>query len=198
MNRIVIAYDETVPLCVDCADVTREDSVGVGVDYKLMCADLLTMNNVTSVLNELGVPNVLTAFSHGTMQGFCNSSREYYVDKDEATGLLYKLAGHMVYAIACYSGVDELVGEMQRKGVVAYWGYKDEFVYRKEDGLGKCVTTGLRSMLQGKTLGEAKQDLLDSLQKFADDCANDDPISLGLILLDKMNLVVEGDDNLVL
>lgn len=198
MNRIVIAHDETVPLCVDCADETREDSVVAGIDYQLICADQLTMSNVTDALNELNAPNVLTAFSHGTAKGFCNSSKEYYVDKDEATGLLYKLAGHMVYAIACYSGVDELVGEMLRKGVVAYWGYKDGFFYRKEEGLGKCVTTGLRSMLQGKTLGEAKQDLLDCLQKFADDCANDDPISSGLILFDKKNLIVEGDDDLIL
>lgn len=198
MNRVVIAHDETVSLCVDCADETRVDTVTAGIDYQLMCADQLTMSNVTDVLNELDAPNVLTAFSHGTTRGFQNSSEEYYVDKDEATGLLYKLAGHMVYAIACYSGVDELVGEMLRKGVVAYWGYKDEFVYRKEEGLGKCVTTGLRSMLQGKTLGEAKQDLLDNLQRFADDCANDDPISSGLILFDKKNLIVEGDDKLVL
>ena len=198
MNRVVIAYDETVSLCQDCADVTREASVSVGIDYQLMCADMLTMSNVTDVLNELDAPNVLTAFSHGTSRGFCNSSQAYYIDKDEETGLLYKLTGHMVYAIACYSGVDELVGEMLRKGVVAYWGYKDRFVYRKEDGFGDCVTPGLRSMLQGKCLSEAKQDLLDSLQNYADSCANDDPVSSGLTLLNKKNLVVEGDDAFVL
>lgn len=198
MNRVVIAYDETVSLCVDCADEMREASVGAGIDYQLMCADQLTMGNVTKVLNELDAPNVLTAFSHGSTRGFCNSAQELYIDKDETSGLLYKLAGHMVYATACYSGVAELVGEMLGKGVIAYWGYKEKFAWRKEDGLGECITTGLRSMLQGKTLQEAKQDLLDSLQTYADECANDDPLSSGLILFDKKNLVVEGDDALVL
>lgn len=198
MNRVVIAYDETVPLCVDCADVMREASVGANIDYKLMYADQLTMSRVTDVLNELDAPNVLTAFSHGTPRGYRNSSDEYYIDKDETTGLLYKLAGHMIYAIACFSGVAELVGEMLRKGAVAYWGYKSEFVYRKTEGLGECVTLGLRSMLQGKTLEEAKKDLLDSLQRFSDECASDDPVSSGLILLDMKNLVVEGDDKLVI
>ena len=198
MNRVVIAYDETVSLCQDCADVTRELSVNAGIDYQLMCADVLTMGNVTDVLNEVDSPNVLTAFSHGTPSGFFNSLHAYYIDKDEATGLLYKLSGHMVYATACYSGVEELVGEMRRKGVIAYWGYKDEFVYRKEEGLGECITAGLQSMLLGKCLGEAKQDLLDSLQKYADDCANDDPASSGLILRNMKNLVVEGDDAFVL
>ena len=198
MSRVVIAYDETVSLCVDCADVTREASVDAKIDYKMMYADQLTMSNVMDELNKSEAPNVLTAFSHGSTKGYCNSSHEYFIDKDEATGLLYGVAGHIVYATACYSGDDELVGEMLRKGAVAYWGYKEKFVWRKEEGLGECVTAGLRSMLQGKTLGEARQDLLNSLQKFSDECAADDPVSSGLILFDKKNLVVEGDDKLVL
>lgn len=194
MNRIVIAYDETESFWEDCADITRIMAVNAEVDYQLKCEAGLTMQTVTDSLCEHEAPNVLAAYSHGDSDGFVNSEGIHYIDKND--DLLYQLSSQMVYAIACYSGEDELVAEMKRKGVIAYWGYKEKFRYNNKEGLAECVTAGLSSMIKGKTLGEAKKDLENSLQTFADNCEN--PLTAGFILFDKNNLVIEGDDSFML
>lgn len=194
MSKIVIAFDSTDSFFQSCADKVAECAVVNNFDFEKKCGESLTKEKVASTVKEEPRPNVLTAFSHGDNYGYANESKELYVDRQDDS--LYSFDGNIIYTMACQSGNDELVAEMKRKGVLVYWGYDCAFVYFRDDVYAEKVISGIKSMLEGKTIREAKTALIENLTEYAENLGN--PLYKGMVLNNINNLVVYGDEDLVL
>lgn len=194
MEKVVIAFSRSDKFYQMCADKFKECSVGHHITTIQKDGANLNMEEVTKSLVSEGEPVVFAAFCHGNNYGFCNDDKINFVDcRDDS---LYRLVDDIVYTCACWSGSNDIISNMASKGVKVYWGYNCKFVYFNNEEYAEAAISGLKSMLKGNTLKDAKETLTNSLRQYADQLIS--PLDAGFVYENIDKLTVLGSDNFVL
>lgn len=193
MNKVVIAFSRSDEFFRMCADKVKECSVGHHITTVQKDGTNLNMEEVTKSLVSIGAPVVFAAFCHGNNYGFGNDDGFYFIDCRDKT--LYRLANDVVYTCACESGSNDMVFNMAAKGVKVYFGYDCAFTYFNDEEYAEAAVSGLKSMLDGNKLKDAKETLTNSLRSYADQLAN--PLDAGFVYENIDHLMVFGPDDFV-
>lgn len=194
MNKVVIAFSRSDAFFRMCADKVKACSVEHHITTIQKDGVNLNMEEVTKSLITGGDPVVFAVFCHGNNYGYSNDEKEYFIDCHDTT--LYRLANDVVYSCACESGSYDMVSNMASKGVKVYWGYNCDFVYFNDDDYAEVAISGLKSMLEGSTLKEAKEILVNNMTNYADQLTN--PLDAGFVYENIDKLMVIGPDGFVL
>ena len=186
-NPIFIACDNEDKLLghffQSCHDIIREAAVEKGFDYESLTSQHLTKGNVndhTSKAEEY----VFSAFSHGSDNSLLCGKDSYIKTNDNVKNFY----NSVFYTFACYTA-NGIGKEFQDTYVLGYFGYNNQawVIPCFEDIFVECATKGLISYIEGKTLKEAKDDLIAEYDKHLKN-AKVNPI-YACLLKDKQALV---------
>lgn len=110
-------------------------------------------------------------------------------------------AGKLLYVVSC-SCAKELKDKLVSDGLLSFWGYDNELkVWNGYPQYGRCCMSGMKNLLDGKNIKEAKEAML---VQFDNDIIEleeqypDNPILAADLLDDREALVVYGEDELKL
>lgn len=194
MEKVVIAFSRSDAFFRMCADKVKECSVGHHITTIQKDGVNLNMEEVTNSLVSNEDPIVFAVFCHGNCYGFGNDDGTYFIDCRDTS--LYRLKNDIVYTCACESGNNDMVSNMVSKGVKVYWGYNCKFVYFNEDDYAQAVISGLKSMLEGNTLKDAKEALVSNMTSYANRQIS--PMKAGFVYENIDKLTVFGPEDFLL
>lgn len=164
-NPIYIAFDNEDKnlghFYQSCHDRIREVAVENGFDYRSFTSQSLTKENIDTHTSEAD-EYVFSAFSHGTDNSLlCRNNA--YIKVDDNVKNFYS---SIFYTFACYSA-NGIGKEFEKSYVLGYFGYNNKaWVFPLfEDIFVECATKGLVSYIEGKTLKEARKDLIAEYDK---------------------------------
>ena len=108
-------------------------------------------------------------------------------------------SGKLLYAVSC-SCAKELKDYLIKYGLLSFWGYENELkVWYGYPQYARSCMAGIKSLMDGKTIKEAKADMLE---QYNNDIAElesdfpDNPILSATLLDNREALVICGDDEL--
>ena len=108
----------------------------------------------------------------------------------------YIFSGNIVYTFACECGCD-LKEDLERKGVASFWGYTKKVKIRPyDDRFITCATEGLVALLEGNTLEESKNRMIDKYDKAINSLYQESFLQAAFLLENKESFVVYGNDGL--
>lgn len=164
-NPIFIAYDNEDSslghFFESCHDKIREVSVKNGLNFESLPSPYLSkeqINQRTSQADEY----IFSAFSHGTDTALL-CGKNLYISKDENVKNFYN---SIFYTFACFTA-NGIGKEFSEVYVLGYLGYNDSawVVPAYESIFVECATKGLISYIEGKTLKEARADMIAEYDK---------------------------------
>ena len=144
-----------------CHDRIREVAVENGFDYRSFTSQSLTKENIDTHTSEAD-EYVFSAFSHGTDNSLlCRNNA--YIKVDDNVKNFYS---SIFYTFACYSA-NGIGKEFEESYVLGYFGYNNQawVVPRYENIFVECATKGLVAYIEGKTLKDARKDLIAEYDK---------------------------------
>lgn len=110
-------------------------------------------------------------------------------------------SGKLLYAISC-TCAQELKDSLIADGLRSFWGYDKELSFWiGYPQYGQCYMAGIKSLMDGKTLKEAKEEMLDQYNNSILELESkypDNPVLAALLVDNREALVVFGEDNLKL
>ena len=144
-----------------CHDRIREVSVANGFDYKSITSESLTKDKINEHTSEAD-NYVFSAFSHGTDDTLL-CGKEIYIEASDNVKNFYS---SVFYTFACNTA-NGIGKEFENTYVLGYFGYNNSawVVPAFEDIFVDCATKGLVSYIEGKTLKEARKDLIAEYDK---------------------------------
>ncbi len=108
-------------------------------------------------------------------------------------------SGKLLYAVSC-SCAKELKDSLTKVGLLSFWGYDNELkVWYGYPQYARSCMAGIKSLMDGKTIKEAKADMLE---QYNNDIAEletqypENPILSATLLDNREALVICGDDEL--
>lgn len=198
MNNIVyIAYDNADDrlghFFQSCHDEIREAAVKNNIDYRPFTSDILTKENInlhTSNAEEY----IFSAFSHGTDSSLLCGNNPY-IEADDNVKNFYS---SIFYTFACNTA-NGIGKEFLSAYVLGYFGYSSDawVVPSKEDIFVKCAVKGLKSYIEGKTLKEAKVDMIAEYDKYLSN-AKVSPVYAFLLKNKQALVTIINDENKVI
>lgn len=164
-NPILIAFDgedsELGHFFHSCADAIRQAVVNAGLDYELIGTHNLTKDEINARTKDAD-EYIFCAFSHGNDSALvCNG--KLYV---EANVNVCNFYNSIFYTFSCNTA--KIIGQEFKDAYVAgYFGYNDvvSVVLGYEDMFVKCAVSGLLSYILGKTLAQARQDMIEEYDR---------------------------------
>ena len=147
---------------LSCHDKIREVAVAKGFEYESLTSINLTKENINKNTSDAD-EYIFSAFSHGTDDSLLCGKNTYI----EANDNVKNFYSSVFYTFACYTA-NGIGQEFKDTYVIGYFGYKDSawVVLGYEDIFVECATKGLVSYIEGKTLEEAKTDLIAEYDKY--------------------------------
>ena len=144
-----------------CHDRIREIAVVAGFDYKSITSESLTKDKINEHTSEAD-NYVFSAFSHGTDDTLL-CGKEIYIEASDNVKNFYS---SVFYTFACNTA-NGIGKEFENAYVLGYFGYNNSawVVPACEDLFVDCATKGLISYIEGKTLKEARNDLISEYDK---------------------------------
>lgn len=108
-------------------------------------------------------------------------------------------SGKLLYAVSC-SCAKELKDSLIKDGLLSFWGYDNELkLWYGYPQYARCCMAGIKSLMNGKTLWEAKVDMLEQYNNDITELETqypENPILSALLLDNREALVIYGDDEL--
>lgn len=164
-NPVYVAFDnadkELGHFFLTCADLVKQATVDNGLLYKSIGADFLTKETVNTYTREAD-EYVFCAFSHGTDTALLCKGKSY-IEVDDNVCNFYS---SVFFTFACHTakGIGK---EFNDAYVLGYFGYNNEawVVPAYENVFVKCAISGLVSYLQGNTLKQARQYMIDEYDR---------------------------------
>lgn len=164
-NPVYIACDDADKILghffQSCADAVKQATVDNGFSYEHMGADCLTKEAINTFTGEAD-EYVFCAFSHGTDTALVCNGKSYV----EAGDNVCNFYSSVFFTFACHTakGIGQ---EFDDVYVLGYFGYNNKawVIPAYEDVFVKCATSGLISYLQGNTLKQARQDMVDEYDR---------------------------------
>lgn len=108
-------------------------------------------------------------------------------------------SGKLLYAVSC-SCAKELKDSLTKVGLLSFWGYSNKLkVWYGYPQYARSCMAGIKSLMDGKPLKEAKEDML---KQYNSDIAEleteypDNPILSATLLDNREALVISGNDEL--
>lgn len=198
IEDILIAYndsqeEESKHFFETCADVVRQKAVDIGLNYHNIDSVKLNNSEIETKVNTLNSTFILSAFSHGSKSALYNHELEEYISTQTNN---YIFSGNIVYTFACECGCD-LKEDLERKGVASFWGYTKKVKIRPyDDNFIICATEGLIALLDGNTLEESKNRMIDKYDEAISSLYQDSFLQAAFLLENKESLVIYGNEDL--
>lgn len=195
--KFLIAYnnDESDDVCMFfrfCGEEMEFNLVERSLDSVVLNPPLLTNANL---LSYLPVCQVCFIANHGDSKSIAGSDGDVVsIDTDNSA-----FSGKLLYAVSC-ACAKELKNSLVRDGLRSFWGYDRELkVWSGYGQFGQCCMEGIKSLMDGMTVGEAKDAMIAQYNQGISELEAQFPNDLYLAasLLDNREaLVVYGEENL--
>ena len=198
IEDIIITYndspnEESKHFFETCADIIRQKAVDAGINYHNIDNSKLNNPEIENKINTFNSTFILSAFSHGSKTALHNHELEEYISTQTNN---YIFSGNIVYTFACECGCD-LKEDLERKGVASFWGYTKKVKIRPyDDRFITCATEGLVALLEGNTLEESKNRMIDKYDKAINSLYQESFLQAAFLLENKESFVVYGNDGL--
>ncbi len=199
MAKILIAYNDAQNINLHnffqaCADDVRQYCVDNNMEYISLFPPKFTETEVSG-----GILNSQLCFvaAHGDANGIYNEEDDAVISTKTTN---YNFNGKGLYCVVC-SCAQNLMPELQRIGLKIFVGYNAPLGSDGNiDVFQDCALEGIRQLLSGKNVAEAKRLML---QKYNDciDAANQNKdlwSTRDILLENRERLVFEGQDNLTI
>lgn len=199
MAKVLIAYNNASNVNLHnffqaCADDVRQYCVDNNMEYISLFPPQFTETEVSGGMID---SQLCFVAAHGDANGIYNEE-DAAVISTKTTNYNFKDKG--LYCVVC-SCAQYLISELQRIGLKIFVGYNDAFgTDGNLDIFKDCALEGIRQLLLGKNVAEAKRLMLQKYDECIDAAnQNKDSWSTRDILLDnREHLVFEGQDNLTI
>ena len=177
-----------------CGEEMQLEMETRGHEYVVLTPPLLTNLNL---LQHLSACQVCFIANHGDTRSIAGDKGDIV----STTTNNSPFAGKLLYAVSCSCGKN-LKDCLVEEGLLSFWGYNKDFkVFIGYPQYAKSCMAGIKSLMDGKTVREAKEDMI---QQFNNDIAElesrypDKPMLAAVLLDNREALVVYGEDNLSL
>ncbi len=193
MKKVLIAYNndsecELHDFFESCADEAKAFCVENNLDYISIFPPTLNKDNVIDSMLEYDVC-VLSA--HGDSSGIYNEGQEEIVSIHTIN---YNFKDKGFYAIAC-SCAQNLYPQLRQVGLSFFVGYSGEFRVKGErEPFVVSAMSGLKSLMQGNTIEEAKMDMLRCFDEQIKLLDGTNPWAAAYLLNNRECLVFEGEN----
>ena len=199
MAKVLIAYNNAPNINLhnffqSCADDVRQYCADNNIGYIPLFPPKFTETEVSGGMLDCQICFVA---AHGDANGIYNDEEEDVISTKTTN---YNFNGKGLYCVVC-SCAQNLMSELQRIGIKIFVGYNDAFGLDGNLEIFKdCALEGIRQLLSGKNVAEAKRLMLQKYDECIDAAnQNTDLWSTRDILLDnREHLVFEGQDNLTI
>lgn len=165
-----------------------------GLDFIVMTPP--NMGN-QQLLQHLPTCQVCFIANHGDAKSIAGSNGDIVSTNTDNT----QFSGKLLYAVSC-SCAKELKDSLTKVGLRSFWGYDNELkLWYGYPQYARSCMAGIKSLMDGKTIREAKADMLE---QYNNDIAElekyypENPILSALLLDNREALVICGDDELKL
>ena len=149
------------------------------------------------LLQHLPVCQVCFIANHGDAKSIEGSNGDIISTNTDNTQFL----GKLLYAVSCLCG-KELKDSLIKVGIASFWGYDNELkLWYGYPQYARSCMAGIKSLMDGKTIKDAKADML---KQYNNDIAEletlypENPILSALLLHNRESLVIYGNDELKL
>lgn len=195
--KFLIAYnndsgDNVSTHFVFCGEEMQSEMEARGYDNIILTSPSLTN---ALLLQHISSCQVCFIANHGDAKSIAGNKGDIVSVSTNNTAF----AGKMLYAVSCNCG-KELKDSLISDGLLSFWGYDNEFkVWIGYPQYANSCMAGIKSLMEGKTVKEAKADMIqqynDGITELETQYPNN-PILAADLLDDREALVVFGEDNL--
>jgi hypothetical protein len=177
-----------------CGEEIQEEAQEHGIEHIILVPPFLKNRHL---LSHLPTCQVCFIASHGDASSIAGDDEDIVSVQTENT----PFSGKLLYAISCSCG-KALMNALVDIGLRSFWGYNSELkIWSGYPHYARCSLTGLKSLIAGKTIKEAKEEMLACYDQDIAELESeypDNPILAADLLDNKESLVVYGSDCLTL
>lgn len=197
--KIIIAYnndqqDLLSGFFESCAEEIESACRLMQVETTCLTPPHLDYPSVAAILND---HSACVIAAHGDEKSIANEKNKDIVSMDTDNGIFNN---KLLYAISC-SCAKQLKGCLIENGLKSFWGYQNELNFWPGYPIYvKCAVSGMVRLIEGKTIKEAKENMLAQYDSSIGELTamGTDPLVAAYLLDNKESLVVTGEDNLTL
>ena len=147
------------------------------------------------LLHHLPSYQVCFIANHGDAKSIAGSKGDLVSTNTDNT----QFSGKLLYVVSC-SCAKELMDSLIKVGLLSFWGYDNELkVWYGYPQYARSCMAGIKSLMDGKTVKEAKADMLEQYNNDIEELETqypDNPILSAILLDNREALVICGDDEL--
>ena len=177
-----------------CGEEMELESEERGIDKVVVTPPEMTYEKM---VEHLPACQVCFVASHGDERSIANEKNEDIVSLDTPNDIF---CGKLLYAVSCRCG-KLLKDGLVDKGLRSFWGFESDLKFWSGyPQFSQSALAGIKSLMDGKTLCEAKSDMLAKYDEGIAELmkVKDNPFLAADLYDNKEALVVYGDDNMVL
>lgn len=197
--KILIAYnndqwDQLSGFFESCAEEIESVCKTKQIKTTCLTPPHLDYSSIAEILNDF--PACVIA-AHGDERSIANEKNKDIVSTDTDNSIYNN---KLLYAISC-SCAKQLKGSLMENGLKSFWGYQNKLnFWSGYPSYVKCAVSGMVSLIEGKTIKEAKEDMLAQYDSSIVELSatETDPLVAAYLLDNKESLVITGDDNLTI